>query len=49
MEAKYFYILSYKHEIDYKGLSYRQRDMPNNKESYVEEQINLGLVEGAWL
>ena len=30
MKAKYFCILAYKHEIDYKGLSHKQREMANN-------------------
>ena len=30
MKVKYFYILAYKCEIDYKGLSHRQRVWPHN-------------------
>ena len=31
MKEKYFYILAYKHETDYKGLSHRQRVWPDNR------------------
>ena len=31
MKEKYFCILAYKHEIDYKGLSHRQRVWPDNR------------------
>ena len=48
MEAKYFCILAYRHEIDYKGLSHKQRDMANNGAIYRRAN-QPGLVEGAWL
>ena len=31
MKEKYFYILAYKHETNYKGLSHRQKMWPNNR------------------
>ena len=48
MKEKYFYILAYKHETDYKGLSHRQRDMANN--GAISRRANQpGLADGAWL
>ena len=48
MKAKYFYILAYKHETDYKGLSHGQRDIANN--GAICRRIDQpGLAEGAWL
>ena len=52
MKAKYFCILAYKHETDYKGLSHRQRGMAINGAIYRrvdqpwsnrEENYSLGL------
>ena len=48
MKEKYFCILAYKHETDYKGLSHRQRDMANNG-AICRRASQTGLVEGAWL
>ena len=48
MKAKYFYILAYKHETDYKGLSHRQIDKAINGAIYKRAN-QPGLVEGAWL
>ena len=42
MEAKYFCILANKHEIDYKGLSHRQRDMAINGAIY--KRVDQALV-----
>ena len=48
MKEKYFCILAYKHETDYKGLSHRLRGMANN--GAINRKANKpGLVEGAWL
>ena len=48
MKEKYFCILAYKHETDYKGLSHRQRDMANNG-AICRRADQPGLAEGAWL
>ena len=44
MKAKYFYILAYKHETDYKGLSHRQKMWPGRAIQRRTDQP--GLTEG---
>ena len=48
MEAKYFCILAYKYETDYKGLSHRHRDMAINR-AICRRADQPSLAEGAWL
>ena len=48
MKEKYFYILAYQHETDYKGLSHKQRDM-TNKGAICRRVDQPGLAERAWL
>ena len=48
MEEKYFYILAYKHETDYKGLSHRKKDVANTG-AICKRANQPGLAEGAWL
>ena len=48
MKKKYFYILAYKNETDYKGLSHRQIDMAING-AICKGANQPGLAEGAWL
>ena len=44
MKEKYFYILAYKHETDYKGLTHRQMVWPDNRA--IHRRANLpGLIE----
>ena len=48
MKAKYFYILAYKFETDYKGLSHRERMWPSN--GAIHRRANEpSLAKGAWL
>ena len=35
MKEKYFYILAYKHETDYKGLSHRWKVWPDNRAIHI--------------
>ena len=37
MKTKYFCILAYKHETDYKGMSHRQRVWPGNRAIHKRE------------
>ena len=47
-KAKYFCILAYKHETNYKGLSHRQKIWPGN--GAIHRRANQpGIAEGAWL
>ena len=48
MEAKYFCVLAYKPETDYKGLSHRQRDVANNG-AICRRENQPSITEGAWL
>ena len=44
MKAKYFCILAYKFETDYKGMSHRQKMWPDNRAIHI--RVNeLGLTE----
>ena len=48
MKGKYFYILAYKHETDYKGMSHKQKIWPGNGAIHIRT-YQPGLAEGAWL